>query len=86
MAPALRISAACSRRRTLSSVSSYSVCASGAPRRTTDNAFTTTVRSSNPVRSKNSSPTRGSLPGLQRSPRQCTLPLSIAALASARVL
>ena len=28
----------------------------------------------------------GSLPGLQRSPRQCTLPLSIAALAKARVL
>ena len=54
--------------------------------RTLESAWTTTVFSSKPVRISNSSPTRGSLPGLQRSPRWCTLPLSIAALANARVL
>src|SRR5690349_14396200 len=74
-APALRSAAAFSRLAMLASVSAYNVCASGAPRRTIDSAWTTTVRSSKPVRITNSSPMRGSLPGLQRSPRQCTLPL-----------
>ena len=53
---------------------------------TTDSALTTTVRSSKPVRTVSSSPTFGSFEGLQRSPRQCTLPPSMASLASARVL
>src|SRR3546814_5336252 len=38
------------------------------------------------MRISSSSPTVGSLLGLQRSQRQCTLPPSMAALASARVL
>src|SRR5690606_31379946 len=83
---ALRSAAACSRRVRLSAVSSYSNCASGAPRRTSDSARTTTVRSSKPARITSSSPTLSSLLGLQRSPLQCTLPPSMAALANARVL